>query len=113
VQLNESFPDDMVVRFGGEEFSIIMANTTAIKAAEQAETLRLTIEQLRPTNVNVTFSIGVACSEDYPEADITKLMSLADKALYSAKENGRNRVYISYKQSSEPLNSPSDESITL
>jgi len=112
-QLNESFPNDMVVRFGGEEFSIIMANTTAITAAEQADELRISIEQLHPANVNVTFSIGVACSEDHPDADITKLLSLADKALYAAKENGRNRVYINNKQGPEALLAPPDESITL
>lgn len=112
-QLNESFPDDMVVRFGGEEFSIIMTNQTALNAAKQAEKLRIAIEQLRPANVEVTFSIGVACSEDHPDADITKLLSLADKALYAAKENGRNRVYVGHKQGPEALLASPDESITL
>ena len=112
-QLNESFPDDMVVRFGGEEFSIIMTNTTVMKAAECADEVRRKIEQLRPANVDVTFSIGVACSDEHPDADITKLLSLADKALYAAKENGRNRVYISTKQGSEPIDAPSEQSITL
>jgi len=113
VQLNESFPDDMVVRFGGEEFSIIMSNTNAEQAAERAENLRSQIEQLRPANVDVSFSIGVISSEDHPDADITKLLSLADKALYTAKENGRNRVYIATKTGPEPLILASNESITL
>lgn len=112
-QLNESFPDDMVVRFGGEEFSIIMTKTTALKAAKEAEKLRIAIEQLRPSDVDVSFSIGVACSQDHPDADITKLLSLADKALYAAKENGRNRVYIGTKQGPEAFLAPSNQSITL
>ena len=93
-QLNESFPDDMVIRFGGEEFSIILKNTTAEQAAQRAEKLRQHIEELRPANVDVTVSIGVACTADHTNADMTKLLSYADKALYNAKETGRNRVCV-------------------
>ena len=113
VQLNESFPDDMVVRFGGEEFSIIMANTSAAHAAERSEKLRIEMEQLRPANVDVTFSIGVACTSEHNEADITQLLSLADKALYAAKQNGRNRVYIAGKDGPIALNQDTEKSITL
>ena len=113
VQLNESFPDNMVVRFGGEEFSVIMENTTATQAAEQAEELRIQIEQLRPANVDVTFSIGVACTEEHADVDITQLLSLADKALYAAKENGRNRVYIAGINGPISLNQGVEKAITL
>ncbi|MCK4743449.1 MAG: diguanylate cyclase [Sulfuriflexus sp.] len=112
-QLNDSFPDNMVVRFGGEEFSVIMTNTTAAQAAEHAEKLRIEIEQLRPANVDVTFSIGVACTTEHGDADITQLLSLADKALYAAKENGRNRVYIAGKDGPISLNQDVEQAITL
>jgi len=100
-QLNDSFPDDMVIRFGGEEFSIIMKNTTTEQAAERAEQLRNQIEQLRPANVDVTVSIGVACSSDHDDPDMTQFLSLADKALYTAKESGRNRVCVATRGTSD------------
>ena len=111
VQLNESFPDNMVVRFGGEEFAIIMINTSLAQASVLAEKLRIQIEQLRPANVDVTFSIGVACTEEHHGVDITQLLSLADKALYSAKENGRNRVYIA--GTSGPIAIPQNQETSI
>lgn len=92
--LNECFPEDMVVRFGGEEFSVILAQKDAEQAREVAELVRGRIESLRPAEVDVTVSVGVACSADFPDSDLTKLLSLADKALYQAKETGRNRVCV-------------------
>ena len=112
-QLNDTFPDDMVVRFGGEEFSVIMTNTSAEEASERAEALRKIIENLRPANVNVSFSIGIASSSDHPDADMTKLLSLADKALYAAKKNGRNRVYLCDSKGPRPfLQTTADPAIT-
>lgn len=101
--LNELFPDDMVVRFGGEEFSIIFANTNADKAMGNAENLRQRIESLRPTNVDVAVSIGVACTDDYADANVTKLLSHADKALYAAKDRGRNRVCVARTEGPEDV----------
>jgi len=113
VQLNESFPDNMVVRFGGEEFAIIMTNTSLTEASVLAEKLRIQIEQLRPANVDVTFSVGVACTTEHRDADITQLLSLADKALYAAKQNGRNRVYIARTDGPAPINQNLEQSITI
>jgi len=93
-KLNESFSDSMVVRFGGEEFCLLVPNTNKAQMLERAELLRCEIAQLRPANVDVTVSIGMACSCDHPDVPLTRFLALADKALYSAKENGRNRVYL-------------------
>jgi two-component system cell cycle response regulator len=93
-KLNKSFKDSMVVRFGGEEFCILVPNLNADQMLERAEGLRRDIAQLRPANVNITISIGLACTSDHPDEPLTRFLALADKALYRAKETGRNRVYI-------------------
>ena len=49
---------------------------------------------MRPANVDITISIGLACSCDHPDEPLTRFLALADKALYRAKETGRNRVYV-------------------
>jgi len=92
--LNQRFKGAMVVRFGGEEFSIIMPRCDAEEALTAAEDLRTAIEKLKPSDVPVTVSIGVASTIDFPQVDLTKLLSLADKALYAAKAAGRNRVCV-------------------
>ena len=91
-KLNKSFPTDMVVRFGGEEFSILLKNKTAAEALKAAETLRMDVEKLKPADVELTISIGLASMQDHPDSNLTQILALADKALYHSKENGRNRV---------------------
>ncbi|MGD8999242.1 MAG: GGDEF domain-containing protein, partial [Granulosicoccaceae bacterium] len=92
--LNQMFPDDMVVRFGGEEFSVIFANTDCERGRQLGEQLRQKVEQLCPAGVDITVSVGVASTSNHPTTDLTGLLAHADKALYAAKERGRNRVCI-------------------
>ena len=82
---------DVAARFGGEEFSILLPQTTGEEAAAIAERIRHNIEQTEFPLRKVTISIGVAsCSAELcVSADI---VSAADKALYAAKRQGRNRV---------------------
>lgn len=91
-KLNQSFPEDMVVRFGGEEFSVLMKNLPHDEALQKAETLRQEIAVLKPANVDLTISVGLASMQDHPESNLTHILALADKALYHSKETGRNRV---------------------
>ncbi len=93
--LNRTFPHSMVVRFGGEEFCVLIPRCTSQQALERAEALRGAVADLHPVDTTITISIGLACTEDHPQIRLNPLISLADKALYGAKENGRNRVYIS------------------
>ena len=93
-KLNQSFPEDMVVRFGGEEFSILMKNQNLKEALQKTEKLRKEIEKLKPANVELTVSIGLASMQDHPDSSLTKILALADKALFQSKDTGRNRVSI-------------------
>lgn len=83
---------DLAVRWGGEEFVLILSNTNKQAAIEVADQIRLKVEQLKsPEFGSCTVSAGV--SSAIPEGeDYSGIIQLADKALYSAKETGRNKV---------------------
>jgi diguanylate cyclase (GGDEF)-like protein len=82
---------DVAARFGGEEFSILLPQTTAEEAIAIAERIRHNLEHHDFPHRQVTASIGVAsCSAELCiSAD---LVAAADRALYEAKRRGRNRV---------------------
>ena len=84
---------DVAARFGGEEFAILLPQTTGEEAVMIAERIRHNIEHAKFPHRRVTASIGVAsCSAELcVSAD---LVSAADKALYEAKRQGRNRVLV-------------------
>jgi len=92
--LNDMFDDGIVIRFGGEEFAILIPRCRATAACDRAEELRQAVAQLRPADIDITASIGLVSSHDHPRESLTHLLAMADKALYQAKESGRNRVYI-------------------
>ena len=102
--LNDAFEDGMVVRFGGEEFCVLVPGLKAEQILERAEQLRSDIAALKPAGVNITVSIGLASTADHPNESLTRFLALADKALYMAKETGRNRLYI--YSSDGPIPSP-------
>ncbi|MBU2541056.1 MAG: diguanylate cyclase [Candidatus Omnitrophica bacterium] len=90
---------DVVARYGGEEFCCILPNTTAKGASIYAERLRKSIEEFNfPYKGNqplkVTISIGIASLTETDAQTPKELISFADKALYKAKETGRNKVCV-------------------
>ena len=91
---------DIVARYGGEEFSVILPETDSETAMALAESLREAIENLRLEHRDhqgdsvVTVSIGVATLVPTAAQKSLKLVGFADKALYQAKANGRNRVQL-------------------
>ena len=93
-----SRPTDMVVRYGGEEFIVLLAETGKEKAILNANRLLKKIEALaiphEESQVNncVTISIGVATLLPSLDCGPEELVKLADKALYQAKSEGRNQV---------------------
>lgn len=88
---------DMLARYGGDEFTVLLPETDLKKAAEIAENVRVEVERLDILKEfngpikQVTLSQGIS---SFPESadNLKKLRELADQSLYTAKEQGRNRV---------------------
>ncbi|HND49716.1 MAG TPA: GGDEF domain-containing protein, partial [Anaerolineales bacterium] len=84
---------DSVVRWGGEEFLVILPNTTIENGARLAERLREEIDQrVFATQLHVTASFGVASRQH--GQDMEALFHAADQAMYKAKKGGRNQVVV-------------------
>lgn len=91
----------MATRYGGEEFSLILPNTSALEAVAIAETIRAQVRMLSlahigsPISNYVTLSLGIASVIPSLEVSPELLIAEADKALYQAKQKGRNRAIFS------------------
>ena len=94
--ITQSRKIDLPVRYGGEEFAIVVPDETAEQTAEMLERLRETIANTHlkagDTTVPISASFGVADSTG--RDSIEAIINAADKALYQAKQNGRNRVEL-------------------
>ena len=95
---------DIVCRYGGEEFTLILPGTGATEAMGVAEALRIGIANAKPQGDGRpgTISVGVASPEDGGIATAGDLFRAADAALYDAKAAGRNRVVRHGAKSAEP-----------
>jgi len=98
---------DLVARFGGDEFAVIVENAPIAGVQRVAETVREQISEgtLKRTDTGeplgkVTVSIGCDCLK--PDDKPNDVLTRADEALYSAKQNGRNRVELYRRQSCAP-----------
>ena len=86
--------DDLIFRYGGEEFVIVFPNTTLEQAIERAEAIRLAVAkapfnmQGEPVSISISLGIAELQAQEKPES----LFARADKQLYLAKEAGRNTV---------------------
>jgi diguanylate cyclase (GGDEF)-like protein len=89
---------DVIGRYGGEEFIILLPDEKAEMTQGLAETFRKHIEAspliYGKENIRTTVSIGMTCCVPQSGTTIKSLINEADKALYSAKNTGRNRIAI-------------------
>ena len=87
---------DLVGRYGGEEFAVVLIDADRTTAMNVLDTIREDFSQLRHVadekDFSVTFSCGIADVSQFPDA--ARLSDAADKALYKAKHAGRNRVML-------------------
>ncbi|MBD2774878.1 response regulator [Iningainema tapete] len=91
---------DLVARYGGEEFAVIMPNTSAAGAVHVAATMQAGVRELEIVHSEsavsqyVTLSLGVATTIPSFETSPSGLIEAADKGLYQAKAEGRNRIIL-------------------
>jgi diguanylate cyclase (GGDEF)-like protein len=93
VAAREARETDLCARYGGEEMAVILPETDARGALAMAERIRAAVEKAQHATesgaLRVTVSVGIATT---PAPSAEGLLEAADKALYRAKQNGRNRV---------------------
>ncbi len=92
-------PLDLVARYGGEEFLVILPDTPLEGARAVAEQMRSGVEALAiglsgGVSAGVTISIGIGFAPDAAKVEAPVLFEAADRALYEAKQQGRNRVLV-------------------
>lgn len=91
-------PNDLVARFGGEEFAVLLPETTIDNAKIIAERLRENVSKSSPGMLDekqlpeTTISLGIAARQ--PGCSLDMMISAADVAMYNAKRNGKNRVEV-------------------
>ncbi len=95
---------DISIRYGGEEFMVLLPNTGVAGAQIIAEKIRATCEKKKyddgHNSIAVTVSIGIACIKQHQLIDSKEIVACADKALYRSKAEGRNRITVYTKKSS-------------
>jgi diguanylate cyclase (GGDEF)-like protein len=89
---------DIVARYGGEEFIVLLPGINADHASQLAEKVRRKIESLiidhQGKEIRTTISAGIMCCVPNFNTRSDSIISGADKALYMAKERGKNRVAV-------------------
>ncbi|MCU1602504.1 MAG: diguanylate cyclase [Frankiales bacterium] len=85
-------PHDLLGRFGGEEFVVLLPGADAAEGLAVAERLRSTLETTPVAGLSLTASLGVCASEPLARERLREVLACADVALYAAKRDGRNAV---------------------
>lgn len=83
---------DVALRFGGEEFLLILPECDLFDAHTRAEELRQQLRELQPAGLTITGSFGVTSRPSGSEVGMNDLFRVADRAVYQAKSEGRDRV---------------------
>lgn len=114
LQQKVSRPRDIICRYGGEEFIIVLYDTDLDSAAQLAERLRQSVSDIAipieentadKKTLHITASLGVAATIPQPGSNPMELIAQCDHALYQSKSNGRNQVTIAAGVQSSSLSS--------
>jgi diguanylate cyclase (GGDEF)-like protein/hemerythrin-like metal-binding protein len=99
--------EDVCARLGGEEFAILLRHTNIERATEIAERIRAHVElttiRYADRDVRFTVSTGIADALDGGDRTLTRALSVADRALYRAKNGGRNCIVVGGQADSDKL----------
>jgi len=87
-------PTDLVARFGGDEFAVLLPGIELGQAQQTAERVREHVAGLSPQSLSTPITISIGVSTNREEDDVASLVARADGAMYEAKERGRNRVAV-------------------
>ena len=105
IRLGLRWPSDRPTRYGGEEFCVLLPETSVEGALCVAERIRESVAamnfKVKETNVPVTISIGVLSMIPTADETCSDMLAKADEALYQSKANGRNRVTLYCREAGE------------
>ena len=94
-------PTDLIARFGGDEFAVLLPGIELAQAHQTAERLRQHVAGLSPPSLSTAITISIGVSANRADDDVSTLVTRADSAMYDAKEQGRNCVAV-HDASSDP-----------
>ncbi len=87
-------PTDLIARFGGDEFAVLLPGIGLDQAQHTAERLRQHVASLSPPSLSTAITISIGVSANRADDDVATLVTRADSAMYDAKDKGRNCVAV-------------------
>jgi diguanylate cyclase (GGDEF)-like protein len=87
-------PTDLVARFGGDEFAVLLPDLQINQARQTAERIRQQVAALSPPSLSTAITVSIGIANRSGSDDVATLVQRADAAMYDAKEAGRNRVAV-------------------
>jgi len=87
-------PTDLIARFGGDEFAILLPGIELEQAVQTAERLRVQVAALSPPSLSTAVTVSIGVTSRIADDDVSTLVNRADEAMYEAKAKGRNRVSV-------------------
>ena len=87
-------PTDLVARFGGDEFAVLLPDLQIKQARQTAERIRQQVAALSPASLSTAVTVSIGIANRAGNDDVATLVQRADSAMYDAKEGGRNRVAV-------------------